>query len=79
MTDELLQLQAQVNALSRAWLYLAVNAEMHGGLNAQEFEAALLGTRWPDSQIDAEGRKTMAWLVDELQRARELRQSSGQL
>ena len=49
MADELLRLQSQVTALSTAWLYLAASVELHGGLDPEGFERALLAARIPCS------------------------------
>lgn len=78
MENELTQLRAQVNALSRAWLVLAAAVDMRGGLPAN-FEQALLGVHWPGQAWDDEARKTMGWLVEQHQLAQSRREpQSGQ-
>lgn len=70
MADELLRLQSQVTALSTAWLYLAASVEMHGGLDPEGFERALLAARIPDPAQRPEAKQTIADLLDQLAEAR---------
>lgn len=78
MDGELLQLKAQVNALSRAWLYLAAAVEIQGGLDPATFDEGLRQRGWPgtDAAFEAEARQTVDWLLDQLADAR-ARRSGG--
>lgn len=78
--DELLQLKAQVNALAQAWLRLAAAVEVSGALDAEALDGSLRNFRWQeaDQKIDAEGRKTLSWLADNLAAARESRSEPPQ-
>lgn len=69
-------LEAQVNAMAQAWLYLAANIEMQAGIDMQGMETALRAKHWPgNSSIDEEGRAALHWLCDELATARAVRQA----
>jgi hypothetical protein len=73
-------LEAQVNAMAQAWLYLAANIEMQAGIDMQGMEAALRAKHWPGNpSIDDEGRAALDWLCRELASARAVRnaQQSG--
>lgn len=78
--DELLKLSARLNGLARAWLHLAAAVEMHGVLDPEAFDKGLRRSRWPDAvePFDAEARKTVGWLLDQLAEARASRLSQGQ-
>ncbi len=69
-------LEAQVNAMAQAWLYLAANVEMQASIDMEGMEAALRAKRWPNSPgIDSEGRAALHWLCNELATARAVRQA----
>ncbi|ENO97564.1 MAG: hypothetical protein QMB75_00255 [Thauera sp.] len=68
-------LEAQVNALAQAWLYLAATMEMQCGAELETMERSLCAKRWPGApQIDAEARHTLEWLCKELSAARRFRE-----
>ena len=67
-------LEAQMNAMSRAWLYLASAVEM-AGVDMHAMEDGLRATHWAGyPEIDAEGRAALHWLCDQLDAARAARQ-----
>ena len=69
-------LEAQVNAMAQAWLYLAANIEMQAGIDMEGMESALRAKRWPDNPgIDGESRAALDWLCRELATARAVRQT----
>ncbi|WP_407059356.1 hypothetical protein ACJBUE_22985 (plasmid) [Ralstonia syzygii subsp. celebesensis] len=69
-------LEAQVNAMAQAWLYLAANVEMQAGIDMEDMESALRAKRWPGNPaINAEGRDTLRWLCNKLASARAVRQA----
>lgn len=69
-------LEAQVNAMAQAWLYLASNIEMQTGIDMERMEAALRKKNWAGNpSIDSEGRTALQWLCDELASARAVRQA----
>lgn len=69
-------LEAQVNAMAQAWLYLAANIEMQAGIGMEGMEAALRAKHWPGNpSLDDEGRAALHWLCDELATARAVRQA----
>lgn len=69
-------LEAQINAMARAWLYLAATVEMQTGADMESMEESLLATRWPHNpDIDQEARDALRWLCDELAGARTVRQA----
>jgi len=69
-------LEAQVNAMAQAWLYLAANIEMQAGIDMEGMEAALRAKHWPENPgIDSEGRAVLGWLCRELATARAVRQT----
>ncbi|QOK91987.1 hypothetical protein HF908_11165 [Ralstonia pseudosolanacearum] len=68
-------LEAQVNAMAQAWLYLAANVEIQTGIDMEDMESALRTRRWPGNPaINAEGRDTLRWLCNKLAGARAVRQ-----
>lgn len=70
------KLEAQVNAMAQAWLYLAANIEMQTGIEMEGMEAALRKKYWPDHpDIDPEARISLNWLCDELASARAVREA----
>ena len=69
-------LEAQVNAMAQAWLYLAANIEMQAGIDMERMEAAMRKKYWPDHpDIDPEARISLNWLCDELASARAVREA----
>ncbi|MDT4816743.1 hypothetical protein FQZ97_498000 [compost metagenome] len=74
MTDRIEELNARVNALAQAWLYLAATLEKSGLVDHQQLDQALRDASWTDSAIDDEGRRTLGWLADQLDGAHLARQ-----
>ena len=69
-------LEAQLNAMAQAWLYLATHIEMQTGVTMERMEAALRVKRWPGNpHIDTGGRVALNWLCNELAAARAVRQA----
>ena len=67
-------LEAQVNAMAQAWLYLAAHIEMQAGIEMEGMEAALRKKHWPNNHgIDAEAQSALDWLCRELATARAVR------
>lgn len=74
MEARITSLEAQVNALAQAWLYLAAHVEIQCGLNMESMEAAMCRQQWPDNpDIDQEARETLQWLRLEAEFARLMR------
>ncbi|MCG9057577.1 hypothetical protein LH452_01230 [Laribacter hongkongensis] len=74
MEARIQSLEAQVNAMAQAWLYLAANVEVQCGIDMEEMESALRDKEWPDNpEIDHEARATIQWLCLELDYARLMR------
>ncbi len=72
------QLEGQFNALAHAWLTLVCALEAQDGFDAAGLQASLRKRRWPQSPaVNAEGRSTLSWLCDQLDKARAVRQSGG--
>lgn len=70
----ILKLEAQVNALAEAWLYLAATLEMETGANLVPMEAALQRRTWPSApDINGEAQATVQYLCRELAAARAVR------
>ena len=70
------KLEAQVNAMAQAWLYLAANIEMKTGIDMEGMEAALRKKVWPrHPEINDEARTALNWLCNELASARAVRQA----
>ena len=70
------KLEAQVNAMAQAWLYLAANIEMQAGIDMEGMEAALRKKYWADNPgIDSEGRIALNWLCNQAASARAVRQA----
>jgi hypothetical protein len=78
MTDRIEELNARVNALAQAWLYLAAILEKSGLVDHQQLDQALRDVSWTDSSVDDEGRRTLGWLADQLDGAHLARQSPAQ-
>jgi len=69
-----LKLEAQMNAMAQAWLYLAASVEMEFGVDLAPMEDALCRKQWPTApEIDPIARETMQWLCGELAAARAVR------
>lgn len=70
----ILKLEAQMNAIAQAWLYLAASMEMECGAELTPMESALKRKHWPDApQIDQAAQDTLKWLCGELSAARAVR------
>jgi len=69
-----LKLEAQMNAMAQAWLYLAASVEMEFGVDLAPMEGALCRKQWPTApEIDPVARDTVRWLCGELSAARAVR------
>lgn len=67
-------LEAQMNAMARAWLYLVSAVEI-AGVDIKTMESGLRATHWDEHpEIDSEGRAALHWLCDQLDTARAARQ-----
>ncbi|AYH46087.1 hypothetical protein CDA09_22375 [Azoarcus sp. DN11] len=76
MGARLVKLEAQMNAMLQAWLYLAATVEMESGVDLAGMEASLQRKHWPGApEIDREARGTLGWLCRELAAARAVRQA----
>lgn len=71
MESRVLQLEAQMNAMAQAWLYLAATVEMECGVDLVSMEESLRNKRWPSAPgINAMARDTLRWLCTQLDGAR---------
>lgn len=70
----LLQVEGQIHAMARAWLYLAAEMEMQGLLDPESLERSMLATHWQGAPFEPHAHKAMQYLVDQLADARESRQ-----
>lgn len=69
-----LKLEAQMNAMAQAWLYLASSLEMECGVDLAPMEQALGRKHWPSApELDEAARGTLKWLCGELSAARAVR------
>lgn len=69
-------LEAQINAMAQAWLYLAAHVEIQCGIEMEGMEVALRKKNWPHNpEIDPEARAALQWLCSEMAEAREVRQA----
>lgn len=67
-------LEAQMNAMAQAWLYLAAECEMQGGFSLERMKESLKAKRWPTcANVDDVARNTLFWLCHELSAARNVR------
>ena len=73
----LLQVEGQIQALARSWLYLAAQLELQG-VDPAPLERSMLGTRWPGAQAEPHAQTMMRSLVEQLAGAREGRRSQCQ-
>lgn len=73
----LLQIEGQIHALARAWLYLAANAEMQGLLDHEALDRSLLATGWNGAPFEPHANRTMQYLVDEMADARASREHAA--
>lgn len=79
MKARILTLEAQVNAMAQAFMYLAANVEMQCGIDMERMESELRKKRWPSNpEIDPEARAALQWLCSEMAEAREVRHSVRQ-
>lgn len=70
MEQRVVKLEGQINAMAQAWLYLATSVEMECGLDLVSMEECMRAKFWPGvPEIDREGRRTLAWLCDQLDEA----------
>lgn len=70
------QLEGQINALAHAWLTLVAALETQEGFDAEGLQASLRKRYWPQNPaLNAEARKALNWLCDQLDEARSNRQS----
>ncbi len=73
------RLEAQVNAMAQAWLYLAANIEVNTGMDMTRMEADMCQCRWPGSpEIEEEARHALRWLRAQAEEARENRRQMQQ-
>ncbi|QTD95625.1 hypothetical protein [Burkholderia anthina] len=76
MNARIQALEAQVNALAQAWLYLAATVEIQTGVDLVTMENELCEKVWPNSPaIDTLARDTLYWLCDQLDAARATREA----
>lgn len=75
MTDRIDRLEAQVNALAQGWLRLAAALEVGGVVAPGQIERSLRTARWPARPFELEALNTVEWLCDQLDEARDARQS----
>lgn len=68
----LLQVEGQIQALARCWLYLAAQLELQG-VDPAPLERSMLGTSWPDAQVEPHAQAMMQGLVEQLSGARDAR------
>lgn len=74
MKARITSLEAQINALAQAWLYLSAHVEMHTGISLERMEEAMCKKHWPaNPDIDQEARDTLHWLRAQSEEARENR------
>jgi hypothetical protein len=66
----LLKIEGRQNALAMAWLYLAAQMEMHGLLDSDSLEQALLAQHWNGAPFEPHAQKAMQHLVEQLADAR---------
>lgn len=72
----LLQIEGQIHALARAWLYLAAGMEMRGLLDPEALEQSMLGTNWQGAPLEPHANRAMQHLVEQLAAARETRRQT---
>lgn len=74
MQTRIATLEAQINAMAQAWLYLAAHVEIECGLDMRAMETAMKDKRWPNNpDLDPEARSAVRWLCSELDQARTVR------
>ncbi|KWC40930.1 hypothetical protein WL51_06955 [Burkholderia ubonensis] len=74
--SRVLTLEAQVNAMAQAWLYLAAHVETQTGIDMTALEGALRRKRWPNNpEMEDEASAALNWLCDELSGARAVREA----
>lgn len=74
--DSIKQLEGQMNAMAHAWLTLVCALEQQAGFDAAGLQRSLRERSWPDdAAVDAEGRRVLGWLCDQLDQSRARRQS----
>lgn len=71
LQQRVLKLEAQMNAMAQAWMYLASLVEMEGKLDVVSMEANLRKRRWPAApDINPDAREMLRWLCDQLDEGR---------
>lgn len=74
-TNRLVKLEARINAMAQAWLYLAAAMEMHGA-NLDPMKGAMCKQLWPSTpEIEAETQVALRWLSQQLTVARNRREA----
>lgn len=78
LQQRVLKLEAQMNAMTQAWIYLASLVEMEGGMDVTRMEACLRRKRWATApDINPEARELLRWMCDQLDEGRENRGRTG--
>ena len=73
LESRLLQIEGQIHALARSWLYLASGMESQGQLDGQRLERMMLDVHWCGAALEPHAQNMMKHLVDQLSAARENR------
>ncbi|NWO05352.1 MAG: hypothetical protein HLX50_06535 [Alteromonadaceae bacterium] len=73
LESRLLQVEGQIHALARSWLYLASGMEMQGQLDGQRLERMMLDVHWNGAALEPHAQHMMKHLVGQLSSARENR------
>lgn len=69
----LLKTEGAINALAKAWLFLAAQAEIRGQLDPELMEQALLKAHWSGAPFEPHAQQLMQHLAEQLADARETR------
>lgn len=69
----LLQIEGQIHALSRAWLYLAAQVEIQELADPEVLERSMLSTNWQGAPFEQHAHGMMQSLIADLSDARERR------
>ena len=69
----LLQVEGQLQALARCWLYLAAQLELQG-VDQAPLERSMLVADWQGAPYEPHAQRTMRELVEQLTAARENRE-----
>lgn len=73
LETRLLQIEGQIHALARSWLYLASGMEIQGQLDGQRLERMMLDVHWSGAALEPHAQNMMKHLADQLSAARENR------